>query len=684
MPRLFLLSAIALTSLGLFLAAKSPAGHLLAITAFAIVLSRMPSRYRWATTLSAIFPFLLRAAFDFTGHVLTIDDVWVASAGEATLLHQSLTVLCMSTLFVATTNSSRSFGTLRFFSQPIITRTPLRLEGARNDPSPSPAPNAPLNAETTNSDGLEFEFDLQPNISPRTQQRTTSDQKTLFIFPLTASKSAHLVYDFDPDDVLDELLERLSFDEAVELLVKAECFLPDDVSSFMETGASASECFEALIGRGVLTRYQAMLVAGGFGDLLNIGPYQVLERIGRGGMALVLRVRDRTTKHIYALKLLVEIESLNDALRNRFLREMDAVRKLAHPNIAVARTVGQHNHFLYIAMEWVQGQNLAEYVHQNGPLPPAVAIRYIRQASEALRYAHQRGLVHRDVKPANLILGPSDEIKLVDMGLARFVDALEQHTESQSNHWKTDTGQLMGTIDYMAPEQAVDLGLADHRSDIYSLGCTLFYLLTGETHLRGSTQRRRAVSLVNKTGMRDLREVREGLAPCIYSLVTKMIQISPKDRFQSIGELLRAIDQCAVQFGLPAQPDKAYRVLVVEDSLSQALLTCEQLKATSQHFIPIDVNTLSSACERLLTDAFDIVLLDLNLPDSRGIDTIKRLRMANETVPILVLTSSSDLAMGVQCIDAGADDFLPKDSLDVLTLERHILLTMSRRDVPAL
>jgi serine/threonine protein kinase len=427
-----------------------------------------------------------------------------------------------------------------------------------------------------------------------------------------------------------------------------------------------------------------MLICCGLPELLNVGPYQVIERIGRGGMALVLQVRDRHTKHIYALKLLAEIDSLNDVLRQRFLREMDAVRELAHPNIAVARTVGQHGRFLYIAMEWVQGCNLAQYVHDNGPLPAATAVNLIRQASEALQYAHERGLVHRDVKPANLIWGSNGEVKLVDMGLARFVDVIEQHMERRSNHWKTDTGHLMGTIDYMAPEQALDLSLADHRSDIYSLGCTLFYLLTGETHLRGSTQRRRAVSLVNKSGMRDLRDVKEGLDPCIYALVKKMIKVSPQDRFQSIKELLVAIDECATQFGLPSLLDKAYRVLVVEDSPTQAMITCEQLKATSRHFIPVDVATLAMACDRLLAEAFDVVLLDLNLPDSSGIETITSVRQANGTVPILVLTSNNDPTVGVKCIEAGADDFLPKDALDVLTLERHILLTMSRREITVL
>ncbi len=414
--------------------------------------------------------------------------------------------------------------------------------------------------------------------------------------------------------------------------------------------------------------------------LLRIGEYDVLDRLGRGGMAIVLRVRHRVTGHLYALKLLEPLDPADPTIRNRFLREMEAVRGLAHPNIAVARSVGHQHGRLHIVMELVEGQNLAQVVAAEGPLSPERALGYAAQAARALAHAHERGLVHRDVKPGNLMLGPGEQIKLVDMGLARFFDAVESASARKNKAWHTRTGHLMGTIDYMAPEQAEELGLCDVRSDIYSLGCTLFFLLTGASHLRGRTQRRRAMALVSCQGMIELSALRQDLPPCLYALVNRMTQLDPEARFQTMAEVLGAMEGCAGAMGVTISPgDIGCRILVVEDSLVQSLVTRQNLAAISPHFSTREVGSLAAAIEACRQQRFDIVLLDLNLPDSTGVATVTSLRQVDAATPILVMTNQPQAQLSAACLAAGADDFLPKQEIEPAMLQRHILLAIARK-----
>lgn len=663
------------TSIGLLLAAGHASVHAIAITVYALLALRASPKGAEEPKAPkdlalAAFAFvtalMLGAAIERSEVASELALPWPRRGGPLPFEHYLVSTACLAALYSAH----------RYWS----TKSPDVVKSAgpvAAGPPPTPAGEAAATRATdpgsTDSDDLKF------IVSSEAHPETAHNQPTHFMTPKLSSEGACLSYEVDPDEVLDQLVARSSPQQLLGSLSRARVRIPASMDLEAKADRSTAEWVDSLIAAGVLTKFQAMLICGGVPELIWIGDYEVLERIGRGGMAIVLRVRDRLTRHIYALKLLADSTSIDAVTRNRFLREMEAVRGLAHPNIAVARAVGEHNQSLYIAMEWVQGDNLAQYVHEHGPLSPAEAIDFIRQAADALQHAHQRGLIHRDIKPANLMLDRHHRIKLVDMGLARYIDALERKLDTQSQGWQTNTGHLMGTIDYMAPEQAMDLGLADQRSDIYSLGCTLFYLLTGISHLRGRTQRGRAVGLVRRTGMRDLVDVRQDLPECICALAGKMMSLAPERRFQNVAELMEAIDACAAQFGIPAQSGKSYRVLVVEDSPTQSQLTCDQLKAASRHFVPIDVPTLAIACERLQSGNVDLVILDLHLPDSSGISTIQRVRQVDATVPVLVLTGRNDPELGAQCIAAGADDFLPKEALEVSTLERHILLILSRR-----
>ncbi len=509
-----------------------------------------------------------------------------------------------------------------------------------------------------------------------------ADQPTQICYPPAPNTRLHPTYDLDAGEVLDSWLERTSLESFRSGLLVAKLSTIDP-TALPTDGLTTAQLAVRLIDADKLTAYQAVLICAQLPGLLRIGEYDVLDRLGRGGMAIVLRVRHRVTGHLYALKLLEPLDPLDPVdptIRSRFLREMDAVRGLAHPNIAVARSVGHQHGRLHIVMELVEGKNLAQLVADQGALSPERALAYTAQAARALAHAHERGLVHRDVKPGNLMLGPGERIKLVDMGLARFFDAVESVSARRNPGWHTRTGHLIGTIDYMAPEQAEELGLCDVRSDIYSLGCTLFYLLTGASHLRGRTQRRRAMALVSCQGMIELSSLRKDLPTSLYALVSRMTQLDPAARFQTMAEVIAAMESCASDMGVAILPcETRCRILVVEDSLVQSLVTRQNLAAISPYFSTSEVGSLTAAIDACQTQRFDIVLLDLNLPDSTGVDTVLSLRQADAVTPILVMTSSSQPQLSAACLAAGADDFLPKQEIEPEMLQRHILLAIARK-----
>ncbi len=226
-----------------------------------------------------------------------------------------------------------------------------------------------------------------------------------------------------------------------------------------------------------------------------LGEYELLEELGRGGMGRVYKALHTKLDRVVALKVLPRGRVGDEKAIARFEREMKAVGRLAHPNIVQAHDAREIEGTPVLIMEFVDGLDLAEIVRRVGPLPMADACELVRQAALALRCAHEHGLVHRDIKPSNIMLAHSGEVKLLDLGLARFyadggtgievaVERQHQRTEEM-----TDSGQAMGTADYMAPEQASDSRSVDIRADLYSLGCTLYKLLSGRAPFSGPEYR---------------------------------------------------------------------------------------------------------------------------------------------------------------------------------------------------
>ena len=294
-----------------------------------------------------------------------------------------------------------------------------------------------------------------------------------------------------------------------------------------------------LIKQGWLTKWQAEQILGGRSDFF-LGKYELLERIGKGGMGAVYKAVESGSSQIVALKVMAKRLLGNRSAVARFRREIRSMSAVDHPNIVAAHDPESDDNVCFLVMEYIPGQDLSAWIKQHGQLPIDWSCEVIRQAAEGLQHAHERGLVHRDIKPSNLLvvadnLDESPAVKILDLGLARFTD-----DAAQSVSKITQTGQVMGTPDYLAPEQAEDSKHVDIRSDIYSLGCTLFEMLTAKPPFSGSNPAARfAVRLVKDAPA--VTTLRQDVPPELDAIVAKMLARKPEDRYQTPAELVVAV-----------------------------------------------------------------------------------------------------------------------------------------------
>jgi serine/threonine protein kinase len=293
-----------------------------------------------------------------------------------------------------------------------------------------------------------------------------------------------------------------------------------------------------LVQEGLLTPFQVRQLRAGASSF-RVGQYLVLDCIGRGGSGIVFKARHSIPPHrLVALKTL-DNGSLHqsDELLARFRREIDIVIRLNHPHIARAFEVIQTRTQIFLVLEYIEGSDLAALVKQRGPLPVPEAVSYAIQTSRALSYAHRCGIVHRDLKPANLLLTRERTVKLSDLGLAR-----KESEENDSG--LTMKGACLGTPEFMAPEQAEDAARADPRSDLYSLGTTLFYLLTAELPVAGSNVVQRLQRLLTQPP-RPLGEARPDAPAGLAALVDRLRARDPAARPATADEVIALLEPFA-------------------------------------------------------------------------------------------------------------------------------------------
>lgn len=394
-------------------------------------------------------------------------------------------------------------------------------------------------------------------------------------------------------------------------------------SSARDTRAFAQD----LLRREWLTAYQINQILKGRNDGLVLGPYVLLERIGEGGMGQVFKARQKMLNRLVALKVIRQQCLANPKVTLRFLREIRAAGQLNHPHIVRAYDADQINGTYYIAMEYIDGQDLAKMVKDGGPLPVDQACEYIRQAALGLQHAFERGMVHRDIKPANLLVAravasdrrrsngmiprpldlrssgsalprldavqhyPWGVIKILDMGLARYTDPF---TGQASTHL-TQVGSVMGTPEFIAPEQARDSHTSDIRADLYSLGCTLYYLLTGQPPFAHGTmtekllqhqleappplepiRRQQMLAWNGPNGAAKVTEATLQVPQQVENVVCRLLAKQPKDRYQTPIELANELQTLVQQMADGKLPRvkriKTMEAIALEEAVEPAAL----------------------------------------------------------------------------------------------------------------
>jgi response regulator RpfG family c-di-GMP phosphodiesterase/serine/threonine protein kinase len=463
---------------------------------------------------------------------------------------------------------------------------------------------------------------------------------------------------------LDDLVSKGLIDPAGR-----DAFLADRADRLREY-AGQEKMGLALVQAGLLTTYQLNRLLAGEGHGLVLGHYRVLDELGKGGMGVVYKAEHNLLKRRVAVKVLPVDEDCPLSVRQRFFSEMRVLAELSHPNVVLALDAGElpprdnASHLMYLVTELVEGGDLEKHVMRRGLCGVTEACDYIRQAAAGLQAAHDRHLVHRDVKPSNLLLTATGQVKLVDFGLAR-----------QFSSRLTDPRALLGSVEFMPPEQSHDPSAVGKEADVYGLGATLFWLLTGEGPYPYEEHVGQALRALQQQQPRRLRSLRRDLPEELDELVARMIARNPAARPASPLAVVNALRPFLLEgqpalfpaegpasFSVGNSPDAVLfpRVLVVEDdprvrSLHRSVLGrmgCECVEAPS----------VQAALEEVARGTFDLVLLDLVLPDGDGYEVCRRLRRRgdNPTLKVIVVSGAGDQNSLSDYLPCGADDYVVK------------------------
>jgi response regulator RpfG family c-di-GMP phosphodiesterase len=453
--------------------------------------------------------------------------------------------------------------------------------------------------------------------------------------------------------------------------------LPETVREQLLRCSQPDQLLASLVEQGLLTDYQAARIDAGSSFGLVLGNYRVLDRLGAGGMGVVFRAEHIRMRRQVAIKVLPVHGDQDPRLLRRFLTEIRAIGQLQHPNIVAAFDAGELSdpdpnadkpvlHFF--VMEYVPGRDLEEHVRAEGPLPPAKACDLVHQVASALAEAHKHNLVHRDIKPSNIQVTPEGQAKLLDFGLAR-----------RFHSGVTEPGTLLGTLDYMAPEQVQDASSVDIRADLYALGGTLYYCLTGRPPFpsTGSVVRELAARITQEPP--SVRAVRPEVPVELDAIIRKMMARRPEDRYpmpqavmQSLLPFLRAemheytltpvdLAEAPELFNVkPATNERTFRILLVDDE-ADIRAFCRFVLQAEGLMCDEAVDGLQ-ALAMVRAKPYDLVILDINMPGPDGTEICRRLREDPPwpNLKILMASGRANADVMAQMLLAGADDSVTK------------------------
>lgn len=467
--------------------------------------------------------------------------------------------------------------------------------------------------------------------------------------------------------LLDELFRRS--------LILAEEWdaLPTAVGESLKQEENRDHLLHGLLERKLLTPYQAEHIQRGNWGGLILGNYRVMDQLGAGGMGVVLLAEHLLMRHLVALKILPHPFEDQQTLP-RFLSEIRHVTVLHHPNIVAALDAGktlptdwENPNWYYLVMEFVPGTNLEKYVQSKGPLAPAKACDLICQVASALAEAHKQELIHRDVKPSNILVTPEGQAKLTDFGLSRTFR--DRHL--------TKPGTVLGSIDYIAPEQAADSTSIDFRADLYSLGATLFWCLAGTPPFppQGSIVQDLAVRQTQPPPL--LRNLRLDIPEELSTVVSRMMAIRPEDRYPTAQAMIQALLPFLQADSSPhmkltvrprvggAEPSVrvaagAHKILLVDDDAVSRTLAREILR--TQGLTCDEAGDGEAALAAIQSRGYDLILLDMNLPHMSGADVLRQLRAEppGPNLKVIMLSGEVEADQMAVLLAAGANDYLPK------------------------
>ncbi|MFO0842897.1 MAG: protein kinase [Gemmataceae bacterium] len=429
-----------------------------------------------------------------------------------------------------------------------------------------------------------------------------------------------------------------------------------------------------LVEFGLLTPFLAARIGAGNCFGLVLGNFRLLERLGAGGMAVVYKAEHIEMRHLVAIKVLQQARDDDPRLERRFSAEMRAIARLRHPNIVTAMDAGRVYNpdpdgptLWYLVMEYVSGEDLDAYVRGRGPLGVASACNIVHQIACALAETHKLGLVHRDIKPSNVLVTAEEQAKLLDFGLSR-------HAPTRV----TQPGTVLGTVDFMAPEQARDASQVDIRADLWSLGATLYWCLTGQPPFAGGGPEIELLLRRVSQGPPSVRALAPDVPAGLDAVVRKMMALRPEDRYATPRDVMQALLPFLRTDSSPSLPRpssghggfrpagpvtagaRAHRVLVVDDEPSVRQFCREVLKL--QGLEAEEAADAEEALEAAARTPPDLVLTDVNMPGLSGADLLKRLRASPPTANLKVILFSGQASGDEmsEMLQAGADDYLSK------------------------
>lgn len=452
--------------------------------------------------------------------------------------------------------------------------------------------------------------------------------------------------------------------------------LPVHVRAKLEACTDTATLLSLLCEHQLLTRYQADRIEAGTTHGLILGNYRVLDRLGTGAMGVVFKAEHCRMRRLVAIKVLPLHSGQDRIFLTRFLTEVRTIAELQHPNIVSAIDVGEAGGegpnsptLHYFVMEYVPGLDLEQFVREQGPLSVPKSCDLAYQIASALCEANKHNLVHRDIKPSNVLVTPEGQAKLLDFGLARHF-----------RHRHTDPGTILGTIDYMAPEQALDASSVDIRADIYALGGTLYWCLVGEPPFAAEGSLLQAVTSRLRQSAPPVRARRSDAPVELDEILGRMMAVKPEDRYVTPREVMQALlpfvkpellehrlspstyggSGTIDADGEAHSGQRSHRILIVDDEAGirrycRCILEPEGYRCAES-------TDGAAALEAATANPYDVVLLDIAMPGLNGPEVLRRLREQppSPNLKIVMLSGHATSDEMASMLLSGADGYLTK------------------------